>query len=837
MEFSKNMSQIAFKTFLFSFLFIFLFSKNLQAVATVNNWTEFASAYNDSSAGAENIISIGNDIDFSALGLAGPSNRNLSLIEGNGHIIDGTAAGVNANFNIDARQSLTFRNILFRNMQRTAIDGGSFLLFSANAIFESAASNTLEFRNNAAKNGGAIFATAATTISKVFFYARGGGGGIIFANNAVSEYGGAIYASNSDIEMKIEQNSSITFTNNRAGARTNDIYLGAKTSLKFDIDNGGKAELSGGLQGVEESNVIKSGQGSLIIGGYTDYKGRIEIANGSFTLISNNMKIGSLTLGAETTSAELALSLESSAWINSRDLYIGSLNINKGILTASDINYSALYEGYKMPIIRYDSISGSFDNTGGRSGEWRYVILYDSPNWIYLNFTSNTMLDISGLNYNQNEVQRVLNSLPNDSPVKQISEVLLDHYPNNPEVLTHLSGSFLIDALRSAAINNNASAVYNRIEKIDGNGLDNKLPLWVELNIKGMKLSDEELLPDFNASGIGFLAGAQIYNDYDKSLGGYLGYSKTSLKWSDDSGSVGDIEFGLFGALYDLYEKKLNLKGNFGLSILSFNTERNFSNLNYLRNLGEKSNASFNAFKINAGAQAQYLAREIEGIFIEPFLGLDNSLIINPSIKEQNGGELDLSVEADAYLRMQSVLGVKAYGSKDKLSWNGKWNLGFLLAGSKPKYDISFSGAKNAVMAIYGSDEGIISMGIGAGAQYQIKDTAAVFASIDANFGANSSFYFVSLGVHFQAPQFVKVDRTPQQRQTEIVEKQQSQTAEPLEEKAKIESVENASEEEKIDEQEFMRIDRDGDLTQETLEQKKTEAIGRRSGVIIKSFI
>ncbi|MDR3243740.1 MAG: autotransporter domain-containing protein, partial [Elusimicrobiota bacterium] len=351
---------------------------------------------------------------------------------------------------------------------------------------------------------------------------------------------------------------------------------------------------------------------------------------------------------------------------------------------------------------------------------------------------------------------------------------------------------------------------------------DNKIPVWAQVNIKGLSYSDEDFYDKFNSNGRGALAGIDLFEFDNKLIGAYIGYENNTLKQGKDKGNMDAFEIGGYGALFGLFDDKMSLKGNIGFSAQVYDAKReikDYANEHFTVDIGNPE-SSFNAYVFSLGAQVQLLAKQYNDISIEPFLGLQNSLSINQEIKEKGGGIADLIVDADAYFRMQSFVGAKVFGAADALRWYGRWYIGILIAGSQPQYDISFAAAKDAgKMSVYGSDEEVLSMGFGAGGEYNFNPIVSAFANIDANFSGGASQYFVSIGMTLKISAPERKEPAPQEAKFDF------------DEQAKLESVG----EETIDEQEYMSIDRD--ITPEELSAKKQEAISRREGRIIKSFI
>ncbi|MDR0823042.1 MAG: autotransporter domain-containing protein [Endomicrobium sp.] len=790
----------------------------------VTSFLALSNEYNNNSITADSTISIRNDIAFVTLN--SPTNTNLRVIEAQAnptsirHALIGQNSG--SVFQL-SHTSITFRTIIFKEFSKTGTDGGVFNLAAGSKI---SFGGNVDFTSNTAKAGGAIYTSANPEDPMYLKLSAKTNETIKFIGNASISSGGAIAAyTNSDIFMDTALNGSIQFIDNSAWSGANDIFLGSQANLFINTLNNSKVEMSGGIQGSPNSKIEKTGTGDFLLGGITKYKGSIEVKGGTIAFQSNTVSISTLTVSG----GNLGIYIDNlSLWTTTSLIETEILNLNSGKLLVY-ISTNSIISGGSVPVIKYSQLNGTFSNLSEHMGigDWRYSINYSNPNYIYLNFTNDTYLQAIGLNHNQSEAQNALNAAGNNPVIKNFRADIVDSLLSGEQaqrLFGALSGSFLVDAIRSAQINNNSVRIYNRISQ---NSYKDARPVWAQIDIIGANFSDKEFLDKFSFSGVGALFGMDLFEfDKNKLLGAYISYSNNSFKQGADKGDVDIVEIGGYGAIFSLYDDKLIIKGNAATALQMFDTQREvrqYANAPHVFVGNPK--ASFNAYAFTLGAEAQYEAKEYDGTFIAPFLGLQTSLNFTPEIQEESGGVANLTVDRDAYLRMQTTLGAKIYGNKDKFHWYGRWYLGFLLVGSHPQYDIKFSAAKEAgSMNIYGNDEGAVSMGFGAGGEYIFNEIVSAFANIDANFAGNSSQYFVSLGLSYK---FDLNDKEKSVRNADLY-KQEPQTNE---QEARIESVE-----ETIDEQEYMNIE-DRDITPDELDAKKQEAVARRQGVIIKSFI
>ncbi|MDR3049834.1 MAG: autotransporter domain-containing protein [Elusimicrobiota bacterium] len=809
-----------FKPFLNTFLsvvIISLFSISSIQGEDAGTFAQFSSLF---SAGTVTFIQLsGGHINMNAA-LLSPASSNLNKIDG---LYGGTRWAFDGGYNNSAvfileNSSITFSNTQFRRFSRVQ-SGGAFSLISGSKI---SFDGNIDFTSNTALNGGAVnLLNNPENYQFVQFSAAGST--INFSYNTAMSSGGAISASASDIFINASLGGIVRFTSNTAGSNQNDIYLGAKSNLFVNALDASKVEMLGGIQGASDSKIVKTGTGDFFLGGLTAYNGEIEIKGGTLSFVSNSVYINSLSV----SDSDLRVYINNwSDWTTNTLIKTDILKISNADLLVSISTSSSLYEGAQIPIIYFSQLDGAFTDSGRREhiGDWRYALYYES-NYVSLHFTSNTILSFDGLNHNQSEVQNALNSIYES---KSLREHILDDMAQNPEqvkrLLNAMSGSFLVDSIRAAQVNSNSIKIYNRIGK---NLQKDKRLIWAQVDIQGVSLTDKDMMDKFSMSGAGGLFGIDLFEFEEKKtntiIGAYLSYDGNSLKQGLDKGSANVLEIGGYGSLLGLFEDRMIIKGNMGFALQMFDTQREIREyINPSNTSIDNPKANFNIYTIISGAEIEYMAKEYDNTAISPFFGLQTSLSINPEITEKDGGIANLTLDSDSYLRMQAALGAKISGNKDNFYWYGRFYLGFLLAGSHPQYDIRFSVAKDAgSMKIDGADEGFLSMGFGAGGEYRFNETVSAFANIDANLGGDFSKYFVSLGLTYKIP-ITAQEEKPVKKPVAAQEQKESQ----------IESVE----EETIDEKEYMNIE-DRDITPDELNAKKEEAVARRKGRIIKSFI
>jgi outer membrane protein OmpA-like peptidoglycan-associated protein len=161
--------------------------------------------------------------------------------------------------------------------------------------------------------------------------------------------------------------------------------------------------------------------------------------------------------------------------------------------------------------------------------------------------------------------------------------------------------------------------------------------------------------------------------------------------------------------------------------------------------------SEFSVYGFKIGAQADYQFDLNKEIKIKPFIQLRGGLSINDDIKEKNGQEANLLIDANNNLRAEAIVGIELDRKLKDFDVYMKAFSGYTIAGNVPKYDISFQGALDAgKMDIWGAEEGPLDIGMVIGTRYNISRIISAWIDISGTYGigANEGHgYYANIGL------------------------------------------------------------------------------------------
>jgi hypothetical protein len=95
-------------------------------------------------------------------------------------------------------------------------------------------------------------------------------------------------------------------------------------------------------------------------------------------------------------------------------------------------------------------------------------------------------------------------------------------------------------------------------------------------------------------------------------------------------------------------------------------------------------------------------------------------------------------------------IGLMLEDSTGSFNWHLRGYLGFMLAGAKPEYKVSFAYMPSYEMNILGTQRDALYAGIGAWVEQKINNDFSLFANVNVNAGGNSWIYEAALGVNYK---------------------------------------------------------------------------------------
>ncbi|MDR0822686.1 MAG: OmpA family protein [Endomicrobium sp.] len=738
----------------------------------------------------------------------------------------------------DSTNVFTGVNIVFGN--NIAENGGALYIEGGN-IYSSNLNNKLTFTGNTAlSSGGAAYIDGGTSGISVFDIgdavltnntAGGDGGAIYFdggiagsslvltnpqiSNNSSSGLGGAIYAAGgvqiSTLTIRADK-TNVLFSANSAGGGANDIYLGANMDLVFNASEKMTIRLDGGIKSAAGAAImIKTGLGEVSIGGVLDYSGALTIEEGTFHINTSNSNLGSMNI-TENGNLSLLNNYDESDKQNiveiSGDAFIGgdySLDLNFRYPHLTDYIHAAgtitinntmeilktniwggaqfITVGNKVLIAKSDfPIAGNFiDEIYGRAGRVLWESNKESKElWLVVK----GIIDFTEIaqTHNQKEVAGIFNkdSLWESSMINipnMIGDMFFEkRYDEVRKAYDQLSGAFYPNVLKSGAISVGIDSLYARMrpkEKAESR-------IWGEYYLAGNYYgADGNLNGDFSNNMQGGRIGWDIYANNTDILGIYARYASNKYKQGPDRSNGIDIEVGVYSGL--LSETKLDFKWNVSLALQSYDVKREISFADrgiYPGGLYPES--SFNTFSARFGFESGYNIPISKGM-IKPFIGLRGGVAMSPEIKEKNGDEANLLVDAANYLRIEILFGSLWKTKIDQ--WNPYVKVfgSYLAAGQIPENEITFQRAPEAGdMKIQGVREGPLGAGISAGVEYEINPDLSAYTNLTGQmgFGDNDYFgYYANIGISMKIGGEPQPE--PEQKSEPVIEPASAPASEP----------------------------------------------------------
>ncbi|MDR0822934.1 MAG: autotransporter outer membrane beta-barrel domain-containing protein, partial [Endomicrobium sp.] len=452
--------------------------------------------------------------------------------------------------------------------------------------------------------------------------------------------------------------------------------------------------MSSGIKG-GGGTINKIGSGDLVFGSNAklDYKGDFNIQAGEVKMPIPTITISTLTIGAGAK-----LSLVDSVF-SQHLLYVGSATIS-GIfnlgLDLSALVASATVTNAADMIISTGAItisSGSklnitafapFVSTGAVVIMQSGVVIIGSTNFSGYN-TANYAIDGNSGN------SLILRLLTNPTlPITAMN-----------------SDKFFANALSLAAKSHGLDDIYNRLDV----GAQQQGNAWVGLYGSGKSIDD------FSVNSFGGAFGVDLYKNQNLMGGLFVRYGSNDIKEKENKGTMGEIEFGLYGGLFEIKNSPINVKANLSMGIQSYSMK--------------DEDIDFDGKSVKGGFEVEYVAPLTPTTKIRPFIGFQGGLAMNDDVKGSQA-----TIKSDSLLRAETKLGVGIsgkLGAMQNFNWFGRLYGIFLVSGDEPKYKVKYNSGNES--EVIGAKEGSIQGAISLGGEYQISPTISIFANAGADFG------------------------------------------------------------------------------------------------------
>jgi hypothetical protein len=279
--------------------------------------------------------------------------------------------------------------------------------------------------------------------------------------------------------------------------------------------------------------------------------------------------------------------------------------------------------------------------------------------------------------------------------------------PTPPQQQVNNLGKFLTKSLSLGAKSAGVSGLYDRIN-LSGQSGD----AWV--GFFGNGRSDG----NFNMSGAGFNAGADIIISKSFVGGLYAKMLNSDLKMDELKMEMSDIEFGVYFGIFNISDI-INIKGSLG-----------YASLDYQINKYENNHFSIDANRLSGGFDAEYVISK-QSIYIKPFVGARLALFSadNSSYFYDNQYSQYISIAQRNFMRADILAGLGIESKGSKLIWRAKANIG-LVPTEEPKLETT-----NGTDLTTEENGESFYAAISGGAEYPITNAISIFANIGADFG------------------------------------------------------------------------------------------------------
>lgn len=651
-------------------------------------------------------------------------------------------------------------------------DGANTITFNATSLFGGDGAGEA----NSAVNGGAVYLANGTTAT--FTNAR-------FIGNTASTAGGAIYAVGTagnitNITFNTEAAGETLFQGNKAAGASNALYIGDYTNITFDTAAGGNVYMDDAIaSAVVNSGVINiDGDGTFnlnamantanvdynLSGGVFKLGETGGLTAGNFTMtgsavfdmqndFTNNVYLSSLSMGAGNT---LKMSLIDNVPTNDKIFVSGSAALAGAFDLAGGVGN---YEDTRVDLIESASsgITGTFSTINitpigfgiGPAPVW--TEFYD-PDVFYLMLTMKSGSDLtglSGLSHNKSQVANVFDAIssdlaPLDGMAEVINNVIVLDEAGQRAALEQLSGSFLPNVITAPLLVNGRHQLYGRIQPrqyqaAPGCNCANAQNLWLQGYGSYEKYkADENSFGSFSSATFGTQLGWDFISSEQSVAGLYLNYARINARQSASRADIQNIGGGLYGGLFG---DKWQFKGSLSAGLQDYDTKRK------LEFIGIGADASFKGYSVNADMQAGYKTEVADNLFLMPFLGLTAGYLRTEAFTET--GIAGLKADAADYFRGTGFAGAELSSASGKFSWRAHTMASLLAFGRRGEMNMAFTGGGDK-MKIYGSEQGIIQIGAGAGAEYAFSKNWAVYGGADLLLKDKGYGYEARLGVNYR---------------------------------------------------------------------------------------
>jgi predicted outer membrane repeat protein len=678
--------------------------------------------------------------------------------------------------------SFSSSNVTFSNNASTALNSNGGAVYCNKVSEITFEDSDVEFIGNKAQNGGAIYIDEGIVkLTNARFRNN------IAIKNKEGEWGngGAIYIKNGGtLTITTEKNKISEFVGNKAVGRSNGIHaVGTGTIITFN---------GNGRVNMEDAIITTSG--NVNIGDTCEFH-----LSGSEVSEIENLKIGDSSTFNLETNAQLKilrdLTIESSGVFNTKygasgDIPVENAYRQEGTLkvdiseekdptggfclttcfdvrrevilgTGSILHIDMTEMGADNEIKTYKLIKHAYNVSAGKFGKVvfsgagvnpKYDLTYNyDDKWVLFTIKDWGGTDFSaikGLNVNQKEIARVLDSLAaTEKRGEKLKKIGLIHNMRSEEgqkeALRELSGYFISNVIKREGGEGDRRGIYRRLESKE----KEKPNIWAEAEVKAIREKGDENLPEeYKNNVIGVLTAYDKKLEEGIGIGIYGKYRQGLINQGNNKGEVKVIGLGVYGGLE---RGEIDIKCIIEESLDKYKTTREVM----INNKKEKSDGKFGGIRgsieveggyninLKEKKQSNKNPEEKMDLKLRPYVGIRTVLVKTDGFKETGTNPLGLEVKANSYLRttLRTGVGLKGEGKvKEKvIRWEAGAGLECCAAGRYNEIKNNILNTEEEFKS-RSVEEGLLKGEGNIKAEYEITDK--VEAYIDGRLGAGNGY-------------------------------------------------------------------------------------------------
>jgi outer membrane autotransporter protein len=390
---------------------------------------------------------------------------------------------------------------------------------------------------------------------------------------------------------------------------------------------------------------------------------------------------------------------------------------------------------------------------------YKYIDSVDSN--LYIKVTvfgnnENKFEDIEGLNFNQKETAKALDSLVVLLKEEEVSDLtsaieVLMKMDNEKlkQRLSDLSGHFLSDVIMNKGYHNVRRGVYGQL----GNYENTDKNIWGEVGGAIMDIKDKETSYKFRLNNGVILAGVDMMAKSKGRVGFFCKAGMSDIKEEKDKGKVNSYGVGVYGGIE---EEKMEVKGLICGDVDKYETSRMIAEEGVSEDVEIKGD--FGGVSCNIDIEGCYkiplLDSEVMGgVELKPYIGSE-TIIINTKGFEESNKMIGLKVEGNTYVKSGIRAGVGIKGEKERLKWNIGGGINCVLTGREGELNSKMIASENYKFENPRMKSRSISLGMmefecELGGRYKVSNNIDIYAGMNVVTTSNYSDLNGNVGLRY----------------------------------------------------------------------------------------